>query len=88
MDWSKHAVLEKNSILLLVCILLVVSIGGLVQITPLFYLKSTVEEVKGMRPYTPLELAGRNIYIREGCYLCHWLYRRRLQFEDTRSSGR
>ncbi|MCV6547140.1 MAG: cytochrome-c oxidase, cbb3-type subunit II [Cohaesibacter sp.] len=69
--FNKHAVLEKNSILLLVGILIVVAIGGLVEIVPLFYLKSTIEKVQGMRPYTPLELAGRNIYIREGCYLCH-----------------
>jgi cytochrome c oxidase cbb3-type subunit 2 len=69
--WEKHSLLEKNSILLLVGILLVVAIGGLVEIVPLFYLKSTIETVDGMRPYTPLELAGRNIYVREGCYLCH-----------------
>ncbi len=69
--FNKHAVLEKNSILLLVGILIVVAIGGLVEIVPLFYLKSTIEKVQGMRPYTPLELAGRNVYIREGCYLCH-----------------
>ena len=68
---SKHAVLERNSILLVVCILVVVAIGGLVEIVPLFYLKSTIEKVDGVRPYTPLELAGRNIYVREGCYLCH-----------------
>jgi len=67
----KHAILEKNSILLVVAILVVVAIGGLVEIVPLFYLKSTIEKVEGNRPYTPLELAGRNIYIREGCYLCH-----------------
>jgi len=66
-----HSKLEKNSILMVVCILIVVSIGGLVEITPLFYLKSTIEKVDGMRPYTPLELLGRNIYIREGCYNCH-----------------
>jgi cytochrome c oxidase cbb3-type subunit II len=66
-----HAQVEKNSILLLVLILLVVSIGGLVEIVPNFYLGSTIEKVSGVRPYTPLELAGRNIYIREGCYLCH-----------------
>ena len=66
-----HSKLEKNSILMLVGILIVVSIGGLVEIAPLFYLESTIEKVKGMRPYTPLELAGRNIYIREGCYNCH-----------------
>jgi len=69
--FNKHAVLERNSILLVVGILIVVAIGGLVEIVPLFYLKSTIEKVEGVRPYTPLELAGRNIYIREGCYLCH-----------------
>ena len=69
--WKRHEVFEKNSIILLLGALLVVAIGGLVEITPLFYLKSTVETVEGVRPYTPLELAGRNIYIREGCYLCH-----------------
>jgi len=66
-----HSRFEKNSILMLVAILIVVSIGGIVEIAPLFYLESTIEKVKGMRPYTPLELAGRNIYIREGCYNCH-----------------
>lgn len=68
---EKHAIFEKNSIVLLVGILIAVAIGGLVEIVPLFYLKSTIEKVEGVRPYTPLELAGRNIYIREGCYLCH-----------------
>ena len=66
-----HARVEKNSLLLLILILIVVSIGGLVEILPNFYLGSTIEKVSGMRPYTPLELAGRNIYVREGCYLCH-----------------
>jgi len=60
--------LETNSILLLLGILLMISVGGLVEIVPLFYLKSTIEQVEGVRPYTPLELAGFNIYIREGCY--------------------
>lgn len=68
---EKHAIFEKNSIVLLVGILIMVAIGGLVEIVPLFYLKSTIEKVEGMRPYTPLELAGRNIYVREGCYNCH-----------------
>jgi cytochrome c oxidase cbb3-type subunit 2 len=68
---DKHKTIEKNATLLLVGTLLVVSIGGLVQITPLFYLENTIEKVEGMRPYAPLELAGRNIYIREGCYTCH-----------------
>ncbi|HLZ89366.1 MAG TPA: cytochrome-c oxidase, cbb3-type subunit II, partial [Puia sp.] len=69
--WARHQALEKNSILLVIGILLVIAIGGIVEVAPLFYLKSTVEKVEGMRPYTPLELAGRNIYVREGCYLCH-----------------
>ena len=66
-----HAKIETNSILLLVLILIVVSIGGIVEIAPLFWIESTIEKVKGMRPYTPLELAGRDIYVREGCYNCH-----------------
>lgn len=68
---DKHKVLETNATLLLVCSFLVVTIGGLVQIAPLFWLENTIEKVEGMRPYTPLELAGRDIYIREGCYTCH-----------------
>jgi len=62
---------ERNSIVMLIGILLVVSIGGIVEIAPLFWLESTIEKVDGVRPYTPLELAGRNVYIREGCYNCH-----------------
>jgi cytochrome c oxidase cbb3-type subunit 2 len=69
--WIRHQALEKNSILLIIGILLVIAIGGIVEIVPLFYLKSTIEKVEGMRPYTPLELVGRNVYLREGCYLCH-----------------
>jgi cytochrome c oxidase cbb3-type subunit 2 len=80
----KHDVIEKNSILLLVLVLIVVSIGGLVEIAPLFYLESTIEKVKGMRPYSPLELAGRNIYIREGCYNCHSQMVRPLRDEEER----
>lgn len=67
----KHAIIEKNATLLLVLSFFVVTIGGLVEIVPLFYLENTIEKVKGMRPYTPLELVGRNIYVREGCYTCH-----------------
>lgn len=66
-----HAVIEKNFILMAVLTLLTVSIGGLVQIVPLFTVETTIERVDGVRPYSPLELAGRNIYVREGCYLCH-----------------
>ena len=68
---DKHKIIEKNSSLLFLGSLLVVSIGGIVEIAPLFYLENTIEKVEGMRPYSPLELAGRNIYIREGCYVCH-----------------
>jgi cytochrome c oxidase cbb3-type subunit II len=68
---EKHKILEKNATLLLAGSFLVVTIGGIVEIAPLFYLENTIEKVEGMRPYTPLELAGRNIYIREGCYACH-----------------
>jgi len=82
--WNKHAILEKNSILLVVGVLMVIAIGGLVEITPLFYLKSTIETVDGMRPYTPLELAGRNIYVREGCYNCHSQMIRPLRDEVER----
>ena len=82
--WSKHAVFEKNSINLLIGILVVIAIGGIVEVTPLFYLKSTIEKVEGVRPYTPLELAGRNIYVREGCYLCHSQMIRALRDEVER----
>ncbi|MGX9120416.1 cytochrome-c oxidase, cbb3-type subunit II [Mesorhizobium sp. BHbsci] len=68
---AKHALIERNATLLLVGSLLVVTIGGIIEIAPLFYLDNTIEKVEGMRPYSPLELAGRNIYVREGCYLCH-----------------
>ncbi|MEO9656466.1 cytochrome-c oxidase, cbb3-type subunit II, partial [Qipengyuania citrea] len=68
---AKHGRVERNATLLLVLSLLVVSVGGIVEIAPLFYLENTIEKVEGMRPYSPLELAGRNIYIREGCYTCH-----------------
>lgn len=80
----RHSTIEKNSILLVVLTLIVVSIGGLVEIVPLYYLKSTIETVRGMRPYTPLELAGRNIYIREGCYNCHSQMIRSLRDEVDR----
>ena len=68
---DKHKVIETHATLLLVLSFLVVTIGGLVQIVPLFYLEYTIEKVEGVRPYTPLELEGRSIYIREGCYGCH-----------------
>ncbi len=80
----RHELFERHSLLLVVGILVVVSIGGLVEIAPLFFLESTIERVKGMRPYSPLELAGRNIYVREGCYACHSQMVRSLRDEVER----
>lgn len=82
--WSRHKIFETNSIILVIGVLIVISIGGLVEIVPLFYLKSTIEKVEGVRPYTPLELAGRNIYVREGCYNCHSQMVRPLRDEVER----
>lgn len=81
---KRHETLERHSLLLTVGILVVVAIGGLVEIAPLFYLENTIEKVQGMRPYTPLELKGRNIYIREGCYVCHSQMVRPLRDEVER----
>src|SRR3970282_822070 len=81
---TRHQLLERNSILLVIGILIVIAIGGIVEIAPLFYLKSTIEVVEGVRPYTPLELAGRNIYVREGCYNCHSQMIRPLRDEVER----
>ena len=67
----RHETIEKNVILMVVLTLITVSIGGLVQIIPLFTIESTIERVDGVRPYSPLEQMGRNIYVREGCYVCH-----------------
>lgn len=67
----RHEHIETNSALMLLLILVVISIGGLVEIVPLFYINETIEKVDGVRPYTPLEIRGRDIYVREGCYLCH-----------------
>ncbi|AKM09525.1 cytochrome-c oxidase, cbb3-type subunit II [Croceicoccus naphthovorans] len=68
---EKHKKLEKNVTLLSLAAFFTVTIGGLVEIAPLFWIDNTIEEVEGMRPYTPLEQAGRDIYVREGCYVCH-----------------
>lgn len=68
---TKHKILEKNVTLLLIFSFIVVTIGGIVEIAPLFFLQNTIEKVEGMRPYSPLELKGREVYIREGCYVCH-----------------
>ena len=66
-----HEALEKNSALLIVLIILVVAVGGLVEIVPLYFQRSTTEPVAGLKPYPPLQLVGRDIYVREGCYNCH-----------------
>ena len=69
--YTRHKVIERNVTLLAVLALVAVAIGGIVEIAPLFWIDTTVVKVEGVRPYTPLELAGRNIYLREGCYGCH-----------------
>ncbi|MGF1456163.1 MAG: cytochrome-c oxidase, cbb3-type subunit II [Alphaproteobacteria bacterium] len=79
-----HQPFERHSLLLTVGILVVVAIGGVIELAPLFYLSSTIEKVEGVRPYSPLELAGRNIYIREGCYVCHSQMVRPLRDEVER----
>ncbi len=82
--WKWHQPFERKSLVLLIGILFVVSLGGLIEIAPLFWLGSTIEKVQGMRPYTPLELRGRDIYIREGCYVCHSQMIRTLRDEVER----
>ena len=82
--WERHKIFETNPLMLLFGALVVISIGGIVEIVPLFYLKNTIETVDGVRPYTPLELAGRNIYVREGCYNCHSQMVRPLRDEVER----
>ena len=81
---DNHKVIERNVTLLLVLSLLVVCVGGIVEVVPLFFFKNTIETVDGMRPYSPLELAGRNIYVREGCYVCHSQMIRPLRDEVQR----
>lgn len=84
MSWMNHDKLEKNSFLLLIFIVVVVLIGGIVEIIPLFRMETVIEPVDGVRPYTPLELAGYDIYIREGCYNCHSQQIRPLRDEVVR----
>jgi cytochrome c oxidase cbb3-type subunit 2 len=79
-----HTKLERNSILMLLLIIVAVSIGGIVEVLPLFRMETVIEPVKGVRPYTPLELAGQDIYIREGCYNCHSQQIRPLRDEVAR----
>ncbi len=79
-----HESIEINSGLMLVLTLLAISIGGLVEIAPLYYIEDTIEKVDGVRPYTPLEQRGRDIYVREGCYTCHSQMIRPFRDEDMR----
>ena len=82
--WKRHAKFERHSLWLVIGIVIVVSIGGLIEIAPLFWVESTIEEVDGVRPYTPLEQAGRDIYVSEGCYSCHSQMVRPLRDEVER----
>ena len=79
-----HEKIETNNFLMIVLILLVIAIGGIVEIVPLFFQKSTTEPIRGLQPYTPLQLAGRDIYLREGCYNCHSQMIRPLRAEALR----
>jgi cytochrome c oxidase cbb3-type subunit 2 len=81
---SKHGAIERHATLLLVLSLLVVTVGGIVEIAPLFWLQNTIEKVQGVRPYSPLELKGRQIYVREGCYVCHSQMIRPMRDEQER----
>jgi cytochrome c oxidase cbb3-type subunit 2 len=80
----RHEIIEKNAFLFLVLTLITVAIGGLVEVVPLFTIETTVEHVQGVRPYSPLEQRGRDIYVREGCYLCHSQMIRALRDEVER----
>ena len=84
MDTSGHAVIEKNMGLMIVLIIVAISFGGLVEIVPLFFQKSTTEPVAGLKPYTALQLSGRDVYIREGCYNCHTQMIRPFRAETER----
>ena len=81
---SGHEFLEKNMTWLIVLVILVVSIGGMVEILPLFFQRATTQPVTGLKPYTPLQLTGRDIYLREGCYNCHSQMIRPLRAETER----
>ena len=80
----RHEWIEKNAFLLLVLTLVTIAVGGIVEVVPLFTIETTVEHVKGVRPYSPLEQRGRDIYVREGCYLCHSQQIRALRDEVER----
>jgi cytochrome c oxidase cbb3-type subunit 2 len=79
-----HEKVETNNLLMVVLILLVIAVGGMVEIIPLFFQKSTTQPIEGVQPYTALQLAGRDVYVREGCYNCHSQMIRPLQAETLR----
>jgi cytochrome c oxidase cbb3-type subunit 2 len=79
-----HERIETNNFLMIVLIVLVIAVGGLVEIVPLFFQKSTTQPVEGLKPYTALQLAGRDVYVREGCYNCHSQMIRPFQAETLR----
>lgn len=79
-----HERIETNNFLMIVLIVLVIAVGGLVEIVPLFFQKSTTQPVEGLKPYTSLQLAGRDVYVREGCYNCHSQMIRPFQAETLR----
>src|SRR3954469_11704703 len=80
----RNEIFEKNAIFLLIGTLLTVAVGGIIEVVPVFTVETTVEKVQGMRPYSPLEQRGRDIYVREGCYLCHSQQIRTLRDEVER----
>jgi cytochrome c oxidase cbb3-type subunit 2 len=84
MRFLSQKFIEQHAFLLLILTLITISIGGLVEIVPLFTIETTIERVKSVRPYSPLELAGRDVYVREGCYLCHSQMIRPLRDEVER----
>jgi cytochrome c oxidase cbb3-type subunit 2 len=79
-----HDMIERNQLLLIVLVILVVAVGGLVEIVPLYFQRTLTEPVAGLKPYTPLELTGRDVYVREGCYNCHSQMVRPLRAEVER----
>jgi cytochrome c oxidase cbb3-type subunit II len=79
-----HARIETSNFLMIVLITLVVAVGGLVEIVPLFFQKSTTQPIEGLKPYTALQVAGRDVYVREGCYNCHSQMVRPFQAETLR----
>ncbi|HSX95678.1 MAG TPA: cytochrome-c oxidase, cbb3-type subunit II [Hydrogenophaga sp.] len=79
-----HERIETNNFLMIVLIVLVIAVGGLVEIVPLFFQKSTTQPVEGLKPYTALQLAGRDVYVKEGCYNCHSQMIRPFQAETLR----